>query len=83
MDPMKSKPIFLSLAGAAAIAVLVLAPVFSQGQINAGTQANGGVLQEVLAQQKTIADNQAKIDEKLAAVAENIRQAKIYVTRGR
>jgi len=41
------------------------------------------VLQEVLAQQKTIADNQAKIDEKLAAVAENIRQAKIYVTRGR
>jgi hypothetical protein len=39
------------------------------------------LLQDVQTQQKTIADNQAKIDEKVAAIAESLRLAKIYVTR--
>ncbi len=38
---------------------------------------------EVQAQQATIADNQKKIDEKMVAVAEALRQAKIYATRSR
>jgi len=38
---------------------------------------------EVQAQQAAIADNQKKIDEKLAAIAEALRQAKIYSTRAR
>lgn len=41
------------------------------------------VAKEVQAQQATIADNQKKIDEKLAAIAEMLRQAKIYSTRAR
>jgi len=38
---------------------------------------------EVQAQQAAIAENQKKIDEKLAAIAEALRQAKIYSARGR
>jgi hypothetical protein len=38
---------------------------------------------EVQGQQSTIADNQAKIEAKLAAIAEALRLARIYSTRGR
>jgi predicted nucleic acid-binding Zn-ribbon protein len=38
---------------------------------------------EVQAQQTSIAENQKKIDEKLASIAEALRQAKIYSTRAR
>ncbi|HEX8897096.1 MAG TPA: hypothetical protein VF751_00235 [Chthoniobacterales bacterium] len=38
---------------------------------------------EVQAQQTAIADNQKKIDEKLAAITEAVRLAKIYAARGR
>ena len=41
------------------------------------------LLNEVTAQQATIADNQTKIDTKLASVAENIRLARIYAGRGK
>lgn len=40
------------------------------------------VIKEIQTQQATIAENQAKIDEKLAAVAEAIRVARIYASRG-
>jgi hypothetical protein len=40
------------------------------------------VIKEIQTQQATIAENQAKIDEKLAAVAEAIRVARIYSSRG-
>ena len=39
------------------------------------------VAKEVQLQQIAIAENQAKIDAKLAAIAENIRVARIYATR--
>ena len=35
------------------------------------------------AQQAIIADNQTKIDAKLATIGENVRQARIYAGRGR
>jgi len=38
---------------------------------------------EVQSQQTAIADNQKKIDEKMAAIAEAIRLAKIYSARGK
>ena len=41
------------------------------------------LVKEVQAQQTTIADNQAKIDAKLATIAEALRQAKIYSSRSR
>jgi hypothetical protein len=37
---------------------------------------------EVQGQQKTIAENQAKIDAKMAGIAEALRLAKIYASRG-
>jgi hypothetical protein len=38
---------------------------------------------EVQGQQAAIADNQTKIDAKMATIAEALRQARIYSTRGR
>ena len=46
-------------------------------------QQLAALTKEVQGQQTAIADNQKKIDEKLAAIAEAIRQAKIYASRGR
>ena len=40
------------------------------------------VIKELQAQQATIAENQAKIDAKLIALAEAIRVARIYASRG-
>ncbi|HEY2712186.1 MAG TPA: hypothetical protein VGI60_06705 [Chthoniobacterales bacterium] len=40
------------------------------------------LLQQVQAQQQQIAENQAKIDAKLASLAEAIRVARIYASRG-
>lgn len=39
------------------------------------------LVKEVQAQQAQVADNQAKIDAKLAEIAEAIRLARIYVSR--
>jgi hypothetical protein len=46
-------------------------------------QQLAALIKEVQGQQTAIADNQKKIDEKLATIAEAIRQAKIYSARGR
>jgi ABC-type transporter MlaC component len=40
------------------------------------------LLQQVQAQQRQIAENQANIDAKLASLAEAIRVARIYASRG-
>jgi ABC-type transporter MlaC component len=40
------------------------------------------VAKEVQNQQVAIAENQAKIDAKLASIAEYLRQARIYSSRG-
>jgi hypothetical protein len=39
-------------------------------------------IKEIQAQQAQIAENQAKIDSKLAVVVEAVRQARIYSSRG-
>ena len=41
------------------------------------------LLKEVQNQQALMAENQTKIDAKMAAIAEALRQAKIYSSRGR
>jgi hypothetical protein len=41
------------------------------------------VAKEVQVQQAAIAENQVKIDAKLATIAENIRVARIYSTRAK
>ena len=46
-------------------------------------QQVAALAKEVQSQQAMIADNQKKIDEKMAAVAEALRLARIYAGRGR
>ena len=46
-------------------------------------QQVAALAKEVQAQQVAIADNQTKIDAKMAAIAEALRQARIYSSRGR
>jgi hypothetical protein len=46
-----------------------------------GPEEFSALIKEVRAQQEALAANQAKIDEKLAALAEAIRQARIYSSR--
>ena len=64
-----------SLFGAAALAA---EPTSDRDQ-----QQVAALAKEVQGQQATIADNQKKIDEKMAAVAEALRLARIYAGRGR
>lgn len=40
------------------------------------------IAKEVQAQQAAIAENQAKMDAKLVTIAESLRVARIYATRG-
>jgi hypothetical protein len=40
------------------------------------------LIKEVQAQQAQIADNQGKIDQKLAEVADSLREARIFAGRG-
>ena len=81
---MKIKPIFLAMAAWGVLSLLV--PILSTGQTVSTApdpKALATLLLEVQAQQKTMADNQTKIDEKLATIAESLRQARIYISRGR
>jgi len=79
MNP-KSFPV--ALIAAVVFVGAFFAPVHSGGQT--GDEINTTqLLTEVTTQQATIADNQAKIDAKLASIGENIRQARIFAGRGR
>lgn len=46
-------------------------------------QQVAALAKELQAQQTAIADNQKKIDEKMTAIAEALRLARIYAGRGR
>ena len=79
---MKIKPIFLAIMGWGVLSLLV--PVLSTGQTpSSDSKALSALLQEVQSQQKTLAENQVKTEEKLAVIADSLRQARIYITRGR
>ncbi len=54
----------------------------AQNDNAAETAAIAALVQDVQAQQATVADNQKQIDAKLDAINESLRQARIYVTRG-
>jgi len=52
-------------------------------QSDRDAQQVASLAKEVQSQQTAIADNQKKIDEKMAAIAEALRLARIYAGRGR
>ncbi len=78
---MKSKAIFGFFLIASAFA-LGLWPSASQGQAGAEDPLLAPLVEEITKQQATIVDNQTKIEEKLAGIAEDLRVARIFVGRG-
>ena len=81
---MKSQ-IFSVAALVSVLATTLLATLpMSRGQATASPDdaALSMLIAEVGAQQVQIAENQTKIDEKLAQVGEEVRQARLFVARG-
>ena len=78
---MKMKRRFLLLAGCALLAAQVPITV-AAAESEADARAIAALVPELLAQQKAITDNQGKIDLRLAEVAEELRTARIFVSRG-
>lgn len=78
---MKPKTCLTSLA-LLALAAALLAPRGTHAQADSpDARATAALVSDVIAQQKTIAENQAKIDEKLAAIGEDLRVARIFESR--
>ena len=79
---MNAKPILVTALGVAVLAGAALTPMKSRGEAASDDAALTALLNDVTAQQAILADNQTKIDAKLATVAENVRVARIFVSRG-
>ena len=76
---MKTIPV---LAAFLSLALLATAPAADDAKEKQQTQQVLALVKEVQGQQKTIAENQGKIDEKLVTIAEALRLARIYSSRG-
>ena len=76
---MKTIPV---LAAFLSLALLATAPAADDAKEKQQTQQLLALVKEVQGQQKTIAENQGKIDEKLVTIAEALRLARIYSSRG-
>lgn len=68
--------------GAALLLGALNFPTASSGQAPGDEQALNQIIAEIAAQQAKLAANQTIIDQKLAAIEENMRLAKIFVGRG-
>ena len=82
-ESMNAKSFFVPALGVSALLSVLLAPLPSKGEAGTEDAALAALLTEVGAQQAAIIDNQAKIDAKLAIIAENVRVARIFVSRGK
>jgi chromosome segregation ATPase len=65
-----------------ALIMLVSAALAQSPQRDPAQEELTALIKEVRAQQAAVAANQAKINEKLATLAETIRVARIYSSRG-
>ncbi len=72
-------PTLAVLGGALIIAAAIPSSSGQSGDDPAVVEA----LKDVTVQQATIVDNQNKIDEKIATIAEQVRQARIFAARGK
>ena len=80
---MNAKSFFVPALGISALLAVFLAPLPSKGEPATDSAPITALLAEVAAQQAAISENQAKIDAKLAIVAENVRVARLFVARGK
>jgi hypothetical protein len=67
----------------AAAANSFFGPAQAQTASVADIKATAAAIQTLEDQQKTITDNQGKIDDKLADIAENVRVARLYSSRAK
>jgi hypothetical protein len=74
------KPIIGSVC--LAIAIMGAVPLKAQAPQQKEKERLTAIILELQTQQKEMAENQAKIDEKLAKLAETIREARIFSSRG-
>ncbi len=78
---MKPKSFLLTLAGCALLTAAAFLPHESAGQAETDDAQVQQTLAELTAQQTILAENQAKIDEKIATVGEEVRLARIFAGR--
>jgi hypothetical protein len=79
---MKAKPLSALAAALVALALGFTLPERSNGQAGNDEAALAALVTEIAAQQAQITENQTKIDEKIAVIAEDVRVARIFVARG-
>jgi len=79
---MKNQLLPVLAIGSVAFALVAAVPSSSNGQAAADAPVPAALLAEVAAQQVAIDGNQTKIEEKITKIAEDIRQARIFVARG-
>lgn len=79
---MKPKTILYTMVAVCAAGFAIFPPTHSAAQSDTDSAAANLLLQEVQTQQTTLAENQKQIDAKLADIAESLRVARIYVSRG-
>ena len=63
------------------LGLLLLKPAIAQTPVPKEADELNALIGEVQAQQKAIAENQAKIDEKLVTLGDTIREARIFSSR--
>jgi hypothetical protein len=80
---MNFKSFLVPALGAAGLAAAILMPIHSQGEVGPDDPAFVNLLRDVAAQQTTITDNQKNIDDKLAAIADDVRLARSFSARAR
>ena len=80
---MNAKSFFVPALGVSALLSVQLAPMPSKGEPGTEDAALTALISEVATQQVALIENQNKIDAKLAIIAENVRLARIFVSRGK
>jgi hypothetical protein len=80
---MNFKSFLAPALGAAGLAAAILMPIHSQGEVGPDDPAFVNLLRDVAKQQETITDNQKNIDDKLAAIADDVRLARSFSARAR
>ena len=77
------KNLFFFGIGVAFLVGVFHSPLTTNAQAPDDKQAIAQLVAEIAEQQAKIVANQTAMDEKIAAVAENLRVAKIYVSRAK
>jgi starvation-inducible outer membrane lipoprotein len=79
---MKTKLRYCLLALALAAAALLAQPSTAPAQAGGEDPAVLAALADLITQQTALQQNQTKMDEQIAAIAEDVRQARLFAARG-